>query len=127
LIKDLDVDECVFSYSDLHYEKVMGISAIVNAAGADFTLLGSKHTMVKSTKPVISVCAVRTGTGKSQTSRKISETLMEKGLKVVAVRHPMPYGALAARKVHRFAKMEDLARQQRTIEEREAYEPPGER
>ena len=127
LIKDLDVDECVFSYSDLHYEKVMGISAIVNAAGADFTLLGSKHTMVKSTKPVISVCAVRTGTGKSQTSRKIIETLMEKGLKVVAVRHPMPYGDLAAQKVQRFAKMEDLAKHKCTIEEMEEYEPHVER
>jgi len=127
LIKDLDVDECVFSYSDLHYEKVMGISAIVNAAGADFTLLGSKHTMVKSTKPVISVCAVRTGTGKSQTSRKIIETLMEKGLKVVAVRHPMPYGDLAAQKVQRFAKMEDLAQHKCTIEEMEEYEPHVER
>ncbi|HLQ97350.1 MAG TPA: cyclic 2,3-diphosphoglycerate synthase [Candidatus Dormibacteraeota bacterium] len=127
LIKDLDVDECVFSYSDLHYEKVMSISAIVNAAGADFTLLGSKHTMVKSTKPVISVCAVRTGTGKSQTSRKIIETLMEKGLKVVAVRHPMPYGDLAAQKVQRFAKMEDLAKHQCTIEEMEEYEPHVER
>src|SRR5699024_3667286 len=127
LIKDLDVDECVFSYSDLHYEKVMGISAIVNAAGADFTLLGSKHTMVKSTKPVISVCAVRTGTGKSQTSRKIIETLKEKGLKVVAVRHPMPYGDVAAQKVQRSAKMEDLAQHKCTIEEKEEYEPHVER
>src|SRR5699024_10841206 len=102
-------------------------SAIVNAAGADFTLLGSKHTMVKSTKPVISVCAVRTGTGKSQTSRKIIETLMEKGLKVVAVRHPMPYGDLAAQKVQRVAKMEDLAKHKCTIEEMEEYEPHVER
>src|SRR5699024_4924116 len=82
LIKDLDVDECVFSYSDLHYEKVMGISGIVNAAGAAFTLLGCKQTRVKSTDPVISVCAARTGTGKSQAARKIIETLTEKGLKV---------------------------------------------
>src|SRR5699024_12150105 len=101
-------------------------SAIVNAAGADFTLLGSKHTMVKSTKPVISVCAVRTGTGKSQTSRKIIETLMEKGLKVVAVRHPMPYGDLAAQKVQSFAKMEDLAKQKCTIEKMEEYETRSE-
>ena len=98
LIEQLDVDECVFSYSDLHYEQVMGISAIVNAAGASFSLLGPKHTMIKSTKPVISVCAIRTGTGKSQTSRKIIETLLEHDLKVVAVRHPMPYGDLAAQK-----------------------------
>src|SRR5690625_1454652 len=90
LIKKLQVDECVFSYSDVSYNEVMGVSAIVNAAGANFTLLGPNSTMLKSNKPVISVCAVRTGTGKSQTSRKIIETLLEKGLKVVAVRHPMP-------------------------------------
>lgn len=127
LIKELEVDECVFSYSDVHYEKVMGISAIVNAAGADFTLLGSKHTMIKSTKPVISVCAVRTGTGKSQTSRKIIETLLEHDLKVVAVRHPMPYGDLAAQKVQRFATVEDLKKHECTIEEMEEYEPHVER
>src|SRR5699024_4307937 len=108
LIQEFDVDECVFSYSDLHYEKVMEVSAIVNAAGADFTLLGSKHTMIKSNKPVISVCAVRTGTGKSQTSRKIIETLIDHDLKVVAIRHPMPYGDLAAQQVQRFATVEDL-------------------
>src|SRR5699024_5928763 len=107
-------DECVFSYSDLHYEKVMGIGAIVNAAGADFTLLGSKHTMIKSKKPVISVCAVRTGTGKSQTSRKIIETLLEHDLKVVAVRHPMPYGDLVAQKVQRFAELSDLKKHECT-------------
>ena len=127
LIKDLHVDECVFSYSDVHYETVMGVSAIVNAAGADFTLLGSKHTMVKSTKPVISVTAVRTGTGKSQTSRKIIETLMAEGLKVVAIRHPMPYGDLAEQKVQRFAKVEDLKLHKCTIEEMEEYEPHVER
>lgn len=127
LIKDLHVNECVFSYSDVHYETVMGVSAIVNAAGADFTLLGSKHTMVKSTKPVISVTAVRTGTGKSQTSRKIIETLMAEGLKVVATRHPMPYGDLAAQKVQRFAKVEDLKLHKCTIEEMEEYEPHVER
>jgi len=127
LIKELDVDECVFSYSDLHYEKIMGISAIVNAAGADFTLLGSKHTMIQSKKPVISVCAVRTGTGKSQTSRKIIETLLEHDLKVVAIRHPMPYGDLAAQKVQRFATLEDLKLHDCTIEEMEEYEPHVER
>ena len=123
LIEELDVDECVFSYSDLHYEQVMGLSAIVNAAGATFTLLGPKHTMLKSKKPVISVCAVRTGTGKSQTSRKIIETLLEQGLKVVAIRHPMPYGDLNAQRVQRFATLEDLKKHNCTIEEMEEYEP----
>ena len=127
LIKDLDVDECVFSYSDVHYEEVMAISAIVNAAGANFNLLGPKQTMLKSNKPVISVCAVRTGTGKSQTSRKIIEVLLEKGLKVIAIRHPMPYGDLAAQRVQRFATVDDLKKHQCTIEEMEEYEPHVER
>ncbi|MFP4469597.1 MAG: cyclic 2,3-diphosphoglycerate synthase [Bacteroidales bacterium] len=123
LIKELKVDDCVFSYSDVTYQKVMSISAIVNAAGANFMLLGPKDTMVKSTKPVIAVGAVRTGCGKSQTSRRIIELLMEKGLKVVAVRHPMPYGNLVAQKVQRFAQVEDLAKHKCTIEEMEEYEP----
>lgn len=123
LIKTLQVDECVFAYSDVNYETVMGIGAIVNAAGADFTLLGPKSTMLKSSKPVISVCAVRTGCGKSQTSRKIIETLMAHGLKVVAVRHPMPYGDLNAQRVQRFATVEDLKRHRCTVEEMEEYEP----
>ncbi|UJL46336.1 GTPase [Virgibacillus sp. NKC19-16] len=123
LIKDLDVDECVFSFSDLSYEDVMGIGAIVNAAGANFTLLGPKSTMLKSKKPVISVTAVRTGTGKSQTSRKIIETLLEHNLKVVVLRHPMPYGDLNAQRVQRFATVEDLKKHQCTIEEMEEYEP----
>ncbi|MFA5528299.1 MAG: cyclic 2,3-diphosphoglycerate synthase [Peptostreptococcales bacterium] len=127
LIRELDVDECVFAYSDVKYDTVMGISAIVNAAGADFTLLGPKNTSLKSTKPVISVCAVRTGSGKSQTSRKVIEILMEKGLKVVAVRHPMPYGDLVAQRVQRFATVEDLKKQHCTIEEMEEYEPHVER
>ena len=127
LIKELDVDECVFAYSDVNYHDIMGISAIVNAAGADFTLLGPKKTQVKSTKPVISVCAVRTGAGKSQTSRKIIELLMEKGLKVIAVRHPMPYGDLVAQKVQRFATVDDLKKHKCTIEEMEEYEPHVER
>jgi predicted GTPase len=127
LISQLNVDECVFSYSDVHYEDVMGVSAVVNAAGADFTLLGSKHTMIESEKPVISVCAVRTGTGKSQTSRKIIETLLEHDLKVVAIRHPMPYGDLAAQKVQRFATVADLKKHECTIEEMEEYEPHVER
>ena len=123
LIKELDVDECVLSYSDIHYVDVMNLSAVVNAAGANFTLLGSKSTMIKSNKPVISVCAVRTGTGKSQTSRKIIETLLEHDIKVVAVRHPMPYGDLNAQRVQRFATVEDLKKHNCTIEEMEEYEP----
>lgn len=123
LISTLGVDECVFAYSDIEYKDIMGISAIVNAAGADFSLFGPKSTSIKSTKPVISVCAVRTGAGKSQTSRKIIELLMEKGLKVVAIRHPMPYGDLVAQKVQRFATVEDLKKHKCTIEEMEEYEP----
>lgn len=123
LIKDYSIDECVFSYSDEPYAHVMRLSAIVNAAGASFTLLGPKDTQLRSTKPIISVCAVRTGSGKSQTSRKIVQMLMRRGLKVVAIRHPMPYGNLAAQKVQRFAKIEDLARYNCTIEEMEEYEP----
>ena len=127
LIQELQVDECVFSYSDISYEDVMGVGAIVNAAGANFTLLGPKSTMLKSNKPVISVCAVRTGTGKSQTSRKIIETLLEHDLKVIVVRHPMPYGDLNAQRVQRFATVEDLKRHNCTIEEMEEYEPHVER
>lgn len=123
LIEEFDVDECVFAFSDVSYEEVMGISAIVNAAGADFKLLGPNSTMLKSKKPVISVTAVRTGTGKSQTSRKIIETLLEHDLKVVAIRHPMPYGDLNAQRVQRFATVEDLKKHQCTIEEMEEYEP----
>ena len=123
LIKELNVDDCVFSYSDVPYPKVMAVSAIVNANGANFVLLGSKDTMVKSTKPVISVGAVRTGCGKSQTSRRIIELLIAEGLKVIAVRHPMPYGDLVAQKVQRFAKVDDLAKHKCTIEEMEEYEP----
>jgi predicted GTPase len=123
LITDHNVDDCVFSYSDVTYQKTMSVSAIVNAAGANFVLLGPEDTMVKSKKPVISVCAVRTGCGKSQTSRRVIELLMEKGLKVVAIRHPMPYGDLVAQKVQRFADIEDLAKHNCTVEEMEEYEP----
>lgn len=123
LIHDLNVDDCVFSYSDVPYPRVMNISSIVNAAGANFVLLGSRDTMIKSTKPLIAVGAVRTGCGKSQTSRKVIEHLMKKGLKVVAIRHPMPYGDLAEQKVQRFAEIEDLAKHKCTIEEMEEYEP----
>jgi predicted GTPase len=123
LIKKYKVDECVFAYSDVTYQHVMKLSAIVNAAGASFSLLGPADTQVKSTKPVIAVGAVRTGAGKSQTSRRIVELLMERGIKVVAIRHPMPYGDLVAQKVQRFAKVEDLKKHKCTIEEMEEYEP----
>ena len=123
LIKEFGADECVFSYSDVSYATVMGIGAKVNAAGADFTLLGHKNTMIKSSKPVVAVGAVRTGCGKSQTSRRIVEVLMDHGLKVIAVRHPMPYGDLVAQKVQRFASIDDLAKYNCTIEEMEEYEP----
>lgn len=123
LIKELNADECVFSYSDIPYTKVMAVGAVVNAAGADFTLLGTRETMIKSFKPVVAVGAVRTGCGKSQTSRHIIEILMKKGLKVVAIRHPMPYGNLSAQKVQRFAELKDLEKHHCTIEEMEEYEP----
>ncbi|MCB2223874.1 MAG: GTPase [Actinobacteria bacterium] len=123
LIRELGADECAFSYSDVSYTYVMRLSAVVQAAGATFTLLGPGDTQLRSTKPVISVCAVRTGCGKSQTSRKVVETLMAKGLKVVAVRHPMPYGDLARQKVQRFATLDDLATHECTVEEMEEYEP----
>ncbi|MBM3404387.1 MAG: GTPase [Bacteroidetes bacterium] len=123
LIKKHNVDFCNFAYSDVPYQRLMNISSIVNAAGAHFLLLGPKDTQLKSTKPVIAVGATRTGCGKSQTSRRIIEILMAKGLKVVAVRHPMPYGNLVEQKVQRFATVEDLARHKCTIEEMEEYEP----
>jgi predicted GTPase len=123
LIKDLDAEDCVFSYSDVSYQHVMSVGAKVNAAGANFVMLGPKHTQIKSNKPVISVGAVRTGCGKSQTSRRIIEILMEKGLKVVAIRHPMPYGDIAAQKVQRFAELSDLEKHNCTVEEMEEYEP----
>jgi len=123
LIREYGVDECVFSYSDVRYEFVMGISAKVNAAGAAFTLLGPKQTMLESVKKVIAVGAVRTGCGKSQTSLKIIECLNKRGLKVIAVRHPMPYGDLNAQKTQRFASLDDLKRHNCTIEEMEEYEP----
>ena len=123
LIKERQVDDCVFSYSDVTYHKVMSMSALVNAAGANFVLLGPVATMVGSSKPVIAVGAVRTGCGKSQTSRKIIKYLMGKGLKVVAVRHPMPYGDLVRQRVQRFATIADLAKHECTIEEMEEYEP----
>ena len=123
LIKDLEADVCVFAYSDVSYSTVMGVGAEVNAAGATFALLGHKETMLKSTKPVIAVGAVRTGCGKSQTTCRIAEILLKAGLKVIAVRHPMPYGDLVAQKVQRFSSISDLTKHKCTIEEMEEYEP----
>jgi predicted GTPase len=123
LIPELEVDDCAFSYSDVSFQHVLTLGAICQAAGASYVLLGPKDTQLKSTKPVISVGAVRTGAGKSQTSRRIIEHLMAKGLKVVAVRHPMPYGDLAAQKVMRFAELSDLEKHHCTIEEMEEFEP----
>lgn len=123
LIKKLKVDEVVFSYSDVPFNYVMTKASIVNAAGISFRLLGGEETMVKSTKPVVAVLAVRTGCGKSQTSRKIVEVLTKAGKKVVAIRHPMPYGDLVKQKVQRFATLADLKKHKCTIEEIEEYEP----
>jgi len=123
LIKKLKIDEVVFSYSDVPFEYVMTKASIVNAAGISFRLLGADETQVKSKKPVVSVLAVRTGSGKSQTSRKIVEVLTDAGKKVVAIRHPMPYGNLVEQKVQRFATYADLKKHKCTIEEIEEYEP----
>jgi predicted GTPase len=123
LIKENNVEACVFAYSDVPYQRVMNLGAEVNATGADFMLMGPGKTMIESTKPLLAVGAVRTGCGKSQTSRRVIEILMEQGLKVVAIRHPMPYGDLNSQKVQRFAKLEDLKKHKCTIEEMEEYEP----
>jgi predicted GTPase len=123
LIREKSIDEVVFAYSDVSHEYVMHRACMVTGAGASFVLLGADKTMIKSKVPVIAVCAVRTGSGKSQTTRRVSEILRAKGRKVVAVRHPMPYGDLAAQKVQRFADYADLKRNKCTIEEMEEYEP----
>ena len=123
LIKKFNVDEVVFSYSDVQFEYVMTKASIVNALGISFRLLGAAETQVESKKPVVSVLAVRTGCGKSQTSRKIVEVLTRAGKKVVAIRHPMPYGDLVKQKVQRFATYADLKKHKCTIEEIEEYEP----
>jgi predicted GTPase len=123
LIRDEGVDVVVFSYSDIAYQNLMHLASRAVAAGADFWLLGTEQTQLKSTAPVISICAVRTGCGKSPLSRKVAEELRKAGLKVVAIRHPMPYGDLAAQAVQRFASVGDMDRHQCTIEEREEYEP----
>ncbi|MDP8223003.1 MAG: cyclic 2,3-diphosphoglycerate synthase [Candidatus Lernaella stagnicola] len=123
LIREHSVDQVVFSYSDVAHQTVMSLASMVNAAGASFVLLGAEQTMLKAKVPVVSVCAVRTGCGKSQTTRKVVKLLQESGKRVVAIRHPMPYGNLVKQRVQRFAEMADLDKHECTIEEREEYEP----
>jgi predicted GTPase len=126
LIREFSVDEVIFAYSDVSHETVMHKASIALSAGADFRLLGPKATMLQSTKPVIAVGAVRTGAGKSQTSRRIGQILLDRGLKVALVRHPMPYGDLEAMRVQRFASQADIDMSDPTFEEREEYERPVE-
>lgn len=123
LIKQHNIDEVIFAYSDVNYEYVMHKASLVNAAGADFSMLSAIDTMIKTTKPLISICAVRTGCGKSQTTRAVVRYLKDKGLKVASIRHPMPYGDLVKQKVQRFAELDDLKKHECTIEEMEEYEP----
>jgi predicted GTPase len=123
LIKDLKVDQVIFAYSDVPHEYVMHKASLVLAAGADFRLMGEKATQIKSSKPIVSVCAVRTGSGKSQTTRRVSLILRGMGYKVAAIRHPMPYGDLVKQEVQRYADYKDLDKYECTIEEREEYEP----
>src|SRR5512136_2383239 len=123
LIKKYKVDQVIFAYSDVPHEYLMHKASMVLAAGADFRLMGEKSTQVKSTKPVVSVCAVRTGSGKSQTTRRVSLILRDMGYKIAAIRHPMPYGDLVKQAVQRFANYSDLDKHECTIEEREEYEP----
>ncbi|MEZ4388325.1 MAG: cyclic 2,3-diphosphoglycerate synthase [Candidatus Krumholzibacteriia bacterium] len=123
LIAETGADMCIMAYSDRSYQQVMSLGSRVNAAGADFCMMGERDTELKSTKPVISVCAVRTGCGKSQTSRAVCRILRAAGKKVVAIRHPMPYGDLVAQRVQRFAELADLEKHKCTIEEMEEYEP----
>ena len=123
LIREHSVQQVIFAYSDVPHEVVMHKASAVLAAGADFRLMGTKSTQLKSTKPVVSVCAVRTGSGKSQTTRRVSLILRSMGFKVAAIRHPMPYGDLVKQAVQRFADYPDLDKNDCTIEEREEYEP----
>ena len=123
LIREQRIDEAIFAYSDVSHEHVMHLAARAFAAGAGFRLMGPSETMLQARVPVVSVCAVRTGAGKSQTTRKVARLLVENGLRVVVVRHPMPYGDLVAQREQRFATLEDLDRSHCTIEEREEYEP----
>ncbi|MDD2684160.1 MAG: GTPase, partial [Candidatus Cloacimonetes bacterium] len=123
LIKKNNVDLVVLAYSDLPYEVVMHKAALVNATGADFMLMGAENTTIKTTKPLVTICAARTGCGKSQTTRAVVKALKARGLKVVSIRHPMPYGDLVAQKVQRYAELSDLKKHKCTIEEMEEYEP----
>jgi predicted GTPase len=123
LIRKHQAEQVVFAYSDVTHEYVMHKAALVNSLGADFRLMGTRNTQIKSTKPVVSICAVRTGSGKSQTTRRVSLILRELGYKVAAIRHPMPYGNLIRQEVQRFADYDDLDEHETTIEEREEYEP----
>ena len=123
IIHEYDIEQVIFAYSDVPHETVMHKASTVLAAGADFRLMGITATQVKSTKPVVSVCAVRTGCGKSQTTRRVAAILKELGYQVAAIRHPMPYGDLVKQAVQRFASLEDLDNHECTIEEREEYEP----
>ncbi len=123
LIKENNIDQVVFSYSDVPHEVVMHKASLVNAVGAEFILLGARQTQVKTDKPLVTICATRTGCGKSQTTRAVVKALKAKGKKVVSIRHPMPYGDLVAQKVQRFAELEDLKKHKCTIEEMEEYEP----
>jgi predicted GTPase len=123
LIQKHGVEQVVFAYSDVPHEYVMHKASMVNAAGADFRIMGTKYTQIKSTKPVVSISAVRTGSGKSQTTRRVALILKEMGYKVAAIRHPMPYGNLVAQEVQRYASYDDLDEFECTIEEREEYEP----
>jgi predicted GTPase len=123
LIAKHSVDEVIFSYSDVSYEYVMDKASLVMSCGADFKLLGAAHTMLVSRVPVIAVVAVRTGSGKSQTSRKVCQQLRQRGMRVVAIRHPMPYGDLAKQRVQRYGSIDDLRRFHCTVEEMEEYEP----
>ena len=123
IIKEENIQQVIFAYSDVSYQYVMDKASEVMAAGAQFGVLGAEQTMLNSTKPVVAVCAVRTGAGKSQTTRKVAAVLKKKGKKIAIVRHPMPYGNLAAQRVQRFAEYDDLEKHDVTIEEREEYEP----
>ncbi|MHA2250376.1 MAG: cyclic 2,3-diphosphoglycerate synthase [Candidatus Kariarchaeaceae archaeon] len=123
IIQEQKVDTCVFAYSDVRHEEVMHLASLTNTYGADFKLLSMEKTMLKTEKPVIAICAVRTGVGKSQTSRYVTDILKQTGLKVVAIRHPMPYGDLTQQIAQRYETYDDLDKYECTIEEREEYEP----
>jgi predicted GTPase len=123
LIEKFNVDQVIFAYSDVPHEYVMHKASLILAAGADFRLMGTKSTQLKSSKPVVSVCAVRTGSGKSQTTRLVSKAMIDLGYKVAVIRHPMPYGNLVKQRVQRFGSYDDLDKYDCTIEEREEYEP----